>query len=215
MTPFLIVVLIFVPKVFCCDEFERNIITDLNQDRATKYLLYAAHDTYTSMNFFKVIFKHLNYSEERRQTPFIPDNRMFKRIYEKHRKGEFLCQSQDAQVAKKIALLEMQTNESAYGFFHACDWHTNIQLIVGIVTKDHPLFVANDLEKPDIGFDFETKICDCNAIKRYFIQECVKKPDLSHIFVIFLLVSVVFIAILFRWLSSFIKVESQYPSTPT
>lgn len=204
-----------VNDVFCCDAFERNVVTNLAEDEVTKYLLYAAHDAYTSMNFFEVIFRHLGYSTERKNTPFIPDSRLYKRIFEKYRKGEYLCEGQDSQVTKTIVLLQMHINESAYGFFHACNWHDNIQLIVGIVTKDHHLFDAIASDINEIAADFETKICDCKAIKHYFIQECVKKPDFSNFFVIFLLVSVVFIAILFRCLGSFIKVEKDESTTPT
>lgn len=201
---------IFVTKIFCCSEFERNVITNMDQEKEKFYLLYEAHDTYTSMNFFEVIFNHSNYTDRRDNSIFIPDHRMYKKISEKYVKGDYLCEGQPKfLVARRIVIFEMLTNESAYGFFHACNLKNDKQVIVGIVTKDHSLFTANDLQDPEIGMDFQTKVCDCAAIKNYFIQQCFRKPNFSNFFVIFLLVSVVFVAILFQWLGSFIKVGKE------
>lgn len=89
----------------------------------------------------------------------------------------------------------MQTNDSATGFFHACDWHDNIQLIVGFVTKGHPFSMQTASKNLISDLTSKQKFATAKRSKKLFIQECDKKPDLSNFVVIFLLVSVALVAI--------------------
>lgn len=190
----------------CCDDKERQIIAAPAHELSGKFLLQETYDTFTSMNFFTVFFKFLNYSDQRQGAPLVFDYKSFKTEFTKIFDGKFFCAAyNDYSAKKRIITVETETNESAYGLFFGCDLYDNKPLLVKIITKDHPLFSANDLEINKAAADFETKNCDCKAIKQHFVQQCSRNPGVSNDFVILLLISVFFIALLYRLLSVCLK----------
>lgn len=212
MTPVLLLFVTFVSKSSGCDDVERKIIENLVHESTGKFLLQETYDTFTSMNFFTVFFNYLNYSDKRQDTPLVFDYTSFKIDFTKTFDEKYFCVAHMEYTTKKrIITLEMETNESSYGFFFGCDLYDNSPLLMKIITKDHPLFTANDREVNEIAADFEAKNCDCKVNKNYFSKQCFRNPGVSNYFVIFLLVSVFFIAALYRLVRSLINEDEGHP----